>query len=837
MLLAALFDREINCRRAASAAFQENVGRQGNENFKHGIEILTAADYFTLGNRVNAYTSIAKFVANFDKYKHPIIDHLRTIKLFHWDVEIRELTSQSLGNLVSLDPDYFTNTVLDDLFELVCDVDLLTRHGAVLGIAEIVLAVASTPGKAALVKKTEQVVDVVLRIEKARLYRGKGGEIMRSAVCRLIECMSAAKLPLSVKHSVTLLDSLDDCIKHPQEQISIAAVSGMRELTRFYFPVSSTGPSPRLHARVAEKYAKIVKTEDNAAATRGFSLALGALPPKLLAFSKDSLSAVVRTLCEVAETSFQVGDLEPDAETRRNCVVALAEVVDTVGVGTFKAERVDTTDGKGLTPVGLDRELCELVFATLFASLEDYSMDKRGDVGSWVRCAALTGLRTLTLNSVKASDGIVWDYNNDNGKKAEQQEEGETEIVPSMDDRMKMLEKDIEAKVGASLSQGEPMRESFKKIPEAPYFDAETCKMVLGAILKQLSEKLDNVRDLAGGLLMELLSEEGEVRLPFVLDRGFLVGALAASKASKGGVNWASPTTTFPMMVKAMNIDAYHAPIVEGLCVSVGGLTESVVKSSSAALLDWVRTMKKLRGDKHMLRLGRTLLKLMVTYEKNERVVVPVLRTIHLLAKNDCVGGQRTEALSKEGVAEDQFMNDFDSRLFKLLQAETDKSKSYKKLVAIIDCLTDFLGASARGAEGGAGGGEEKEKEEGEEFDVSKKALKFLMLLLAHPFPKIRKYVADQLYIALLSNDEIVEKDEEVDNASDMLLNTAWDGEIEGPEEGMQGVRERRNELAEKMGVALSEKAKARKKKKGGKEKVEEDEHESYMSLVNTAGF
>jgi len=36
------------CRRAASAAFQENVGRQGHDNFPNGIDILTAADYYTL---------------------------------------------------------------------------------------------------------------------------------------------------------------------------------------------------------------------------------------------------------------------------------------------------------------------------------------------------------------------------------------------------------------------------------------------------------------------------------------------------------------------------------------------------------------------------------------------------------------------------------------------------------------------------------------------------------------------------------------------------------------------------------------------------------------------
>ncbi len=42
IVITPVFDREVNCWRAAASAFQEHVGRQGT--FPHGIDILTTCD-------------------------------------------------------------------------------------------------------------------------------------------------------------------------------------------------------------------------------------------------------------------------------------------------------------------------------------------------------------------------------------------------------------------------------------------------------------------------------------------------------------------------------------------------------------------------------------------------------------------------------------------------------------------------------------------------------------------------------------------------------------------------------------------------------------------------
>jgi len=81
LLTVALFDREVKCRKAAAASFQEHVGRQGT--FPHGIDIVTTADYFTVAVRHNAYLNISVFVAGFPEYTESLIRHLVERKVIH----------------------------------------------------------------------------------------------------------------------------------------------------------------------------------------------------------------------------------------------------------------------------------------------------------------------------------------------------------------------------------------------------------------------------------------------------------------------------------------------------------------------------------------------------------------------------------------------------------------------------------------------------------------------------------------------------------------------------------------------------------------------------------
>ncbi|CAN0547341.1 unnamed protein product, partial [Ectocarpus sp. 12 AP-2014] len=135
---------------------QENVGRQGQQQsgedegsgwsdgggggVAHGIDIITAADYFSLGNRQQAYLDIGKTVAAFDRYRSHIVDTLRLDKLKHWDPELRRLSALALGRIASIEPAYAAETVLPAALGDTLSPDLLRRHGSCLALAEVTLS-------------------------------------------------------------------------------------------------------------------------------------------------------------------------------------------------------------------------------------------------------------------------------------------------------------------------------------------------------------------------------------------------------------------------------------------------------------------------------------------------------------------------------------------------------------------------------------------------------------------------------------------------------------------------------------------------------------------------
>lgn len=215
LLVVTCFDREINCRRAASAAFQENVGRQGN--FPHGIEILTIADYFEVGVRNHAYLKISTQIAQYEEYTKSLIDHLITRKITHWDTAIRELSAKTLFNLTPIDSNYIRDTVLPNLLDMLNSIDLNIRHGAVLAIAEILEAlfnscnekIENIIGPLAI----ENVKNIISTFRKRGQFKGLGGELMKQACAVLIKKCSIVNFPISIETICKLIFMINIIIK------------------------------------------------------------------------------------------------------------------------------------------------------------------------------------------------------------------------------------------------------------------------------------------------------------------------------------------------------------------------------------------------------------------------------------------------------------------------------------------------------------------------------------------------------------------------------------------------------------------------------------------------
>ncbi|KAF8562552.1 hypothetical protein P879_11370 [Paragonimus westermani] len=218
LVLVSLFDREVNVRRAAAAAFQENVGRQGQ--FPHGIEIITTCDYFALRNRTNCFLELSVFVAQFEEYTTSMIDHLSNQLLGHWDISIRFLAARALSALCPFASEYMLRTVLPQLVKNSTEAGLYAKQGNIFGAAQLIFALKDTPIQPEVLSGVKEIEPT---LQSRNQLRGISGELLRKAVCHLIEHCSLAKLPF---HSDPIVDLwrifLDECIVHKEVEVQLS---------------------------------------------------------------------------------------------------------------------------------------------------------------------------------------------------------------------------------------------------------------------------------------------------------------------------------------------------------------------------------------------------------------------------------------------------------------------------------------------------------------------------------------------------------------------------------------------------------------------------------------
>ncbi|XP_006635580.2 tubulin-specific chaperone D [Lepisosteus oculatus] len=402
LIIAGVFDRDVNCRRAASAAFQENVGRQGT--FPHGIDVLTAADYFAVGNRTNCYLNISVYIASFPEYTQAMIDHLVTMKVSHWDGTIRDLATKALHNLTPCAPKYMASTVLPKLLPLATGMDLHSRHGAILACAEIthalskLAAAADRPATDFLSPElVEGLRDIHQKLFDRQQYRGLGGELMRPAVCALIEKLSLSRMPFKNDPIIRGWQWLiDDSLKSlrlfssgAKQSIKEAAVSALAALCQQYYQVAPGAADPTMQEELVSRYtAELQSTE---MLTRcGCALALGSLPRFMIHQRLQQVLKGLQMTCRITPQNASF------AEARRDALKAIAQVCATVGVSA-----------QGTPDAVLCVENVPQIYSILLDCMNDYTTDSRGDVGAWVREAAMTSLMEVTLLLVRSDPELL----------------------------------------------------------------------------------------------------------------------------------------------------------------------------------------------------------------------------------------------------------------------------------------------------------------------------------------------------------------------------------------------------------------------------------------------
>lgn len=124
------------------------------------------------------------------------------------------------------------------------------------------------------------VKEVIKKVDSMRLYRGKGGEILRGGVCHLIRAMSIAGLDFQQTELMYFFEQLLENFKHPNPEIQVEATQAFESFCRAYLSSSEATIDNSIVLQIGGML-KQSQVDENVALTRGYNMAFGVMTNRL----------------------------------------------------------------------------------------------------------------------------------------------------------------------------------------------------------------------------------------------------------------------------------------------------------------------------------------------------------------------------------------------------------------------------------------------------------------------------------------------------------------------------------------------------------------------------
>ncbi|KDQ62420.1 hypothetical protein JAAARDRAFT_189747 [Jaapia argillacea MUCL 33604] len=345
LVTVALFDREIHIRRAASAAFQEYVGR--TSLFPHGIDVLRKTDFYAVGVRRNSFLVAVPQVAEHSEYRPFLIQHLLDVTLRHWDSSMRQLGAQSLRAICDLDLAASGSGAMEKAARLLECTDISDVHGGLLAISELASSYGNSSYGAQFKEQREKAFCYLRKLPITTLLVPRN-EIVTAVACYLIaNSISEEDIQREPLLSSSHWNEIVDIgLRHRSSAVQEAATSALtalsnpdRDVVFTLIPQFRTS-NPTLQQSLARLLGEL-----------DYGVYLHNLPQAIE--------------CLLASVNPSSPERFTNVEARRNCYKSMQRLFSTVS-----DQLVDR----------LSSSTVSLLFEALLMGMEDYTVDERGDV-------------------------------------------------------------------------------------------------------------------------------------------------------------------------------------------------------------------------------------------------------------------------------------------------------------------------------------------------------------------------------------------------------------------------------------------------------------------------